>query len=288
MEEKRNNETKIESETNGVSVPEEQPAASKRKKRDSQKKNRHSQYVPSQLRSNRKTGAFIVTVVISILIVFSVAAAIIVSLKTVEATTQYVFDKPAHIYYAETDTSVRAGSTLDFDTDGNVTLTMGGTVQNATLPIYAEEDGKIVLPTDFAYYMPRTGERSRLVPITEIAYDGYDNLKITHGENSAARVLGFLHDGKDFYLFLEPMVLKFNNYTMTVPAYSYVEAVNKGNITVFNFETKQFFTEKSNGRATTASPASGDYTINLLGDSVTCGETRRLLISRPEVLDPIQ
>ena len=91
----------------------------------------------------------------------------------------------------------------------------------------------------------------------------------------------------DFYLFLEPMKLSFNGYSMDVPALSYVEAVYGGYMMVFNYETKEFFIELSDGSGTAQTP-SGDYVISLLGDSMTLHDgSRQLLAIRPDLFDPI-
>ena len=105
--------------------------------------------------------------------------------------------------------------------------------------------------------------------------------------NSRVAESGFLYDGGDQYIFLEPMIVYFNGYKMELPALSYVEAVYGGYMMVFNYETKECFTELSDGSGT-AQPPSGDYVLSLLGDSVTMRDgSKMLLATRPDLFDPI-
>ena len=83
------------------------------------------------------------------------------------------------------------------------------------------------------------------------------------------------------------MIVYFNGYKMELPALSYVEAVYGGYMMVFNYETKECFTELYDGSGT-AQPPSGDYVLSLLGDSVTMRDgSKMLLATRPDLFDPI-
>lgn len=96
-----------------------------------------------------------------------------------------------------------------------------------------------------------------------------------------------MFDGKDTYLFLEPMTVSVNGRTLQLPALSYVEAVYGGYVMVFNYETKDCFVELSDGSGT-AQPPSGDYEISLLGDSMTMHDgSRSLLATEPSLFDPV-
>ena len=74
---------------------------------------------------------------------------------------------------------------------------------------------------------------------------------------------------------------------MELPALSYAEAVYGGYMMVYNYETKEFFIEMSDGTGTARVP-SGDYEISLMGDSMTLYDgSKKLLATRPDLFDPI-
>ena len=85
----------------------------------------------------------------------------------------------------------------------------------------------------------------------------------------------------------DQLTVSFNGYNMDLPALSYVEAVYGEYMMLFNYATKETFMELSDGTGT-AQPASGDYVISLLGDSMTLNNGNKILLAnRPELFDPV-
>ncbi len=224
-----------------------------------------------------------------ILLIPAVAAvvAVVIAIATVNRGTSYVFKDNAAQYYAGSIATVQSGARLKYTGDGKCTVKQGGTTQETSLPFYLNGSRKAVLPVDMLHVAPRTAAYSRAVHFTEVECKANGTVSVQRERNSKVAESGFLYDGGDQYIFLEPMIVYFNGYKMELPALSYVEAVYGGYMMVFNYETKECFTELSDGSGT-AQPPSGDYVLSLLGDSVTMRDgSKMLLATRPDLFDPI-
>ena len=112
-------------------------------------------------------------------------------------------------------------------------------------------------------------------------------MRILSREKETAVDRGFLFDGEDFYLFLEPVVVKFNGYSLELPALSYVEARYNGDVMIFNAQDKSFLIESPKSVVTAGIPT-GDYEISLLNDSMVLHDGMRvLLFTRADLLESI-
>ena len=206
---------------------------------------------------------------------------------TVDKVSVYKIRDTAYQYYGGRTVRIESGAELRSGTDGTVFLKTGKQTTETTLPVYLENSRKVVLTSDMLYISPRIGGCSRAVHFSEVECKTNQMISVSRGGSKADTERGFLYDGEDFYLCLEPVTVNFNGYTMDLPALSYVEAVYGGYMMLFNYDTKEFFMELSDGTGS-AQPASGDYVISLLGDSMTLNNGNKLLLAnRPELFDPV-
>lgn len=225
--------------------------------------------------------------VILLLPTLAAAVAVAVVLHIAGQGIRYEFPDSGHQYYAGATVAVAEGDTLFCGRDGIVRAGEDRSGEPVRVPIYLDHSPAVVLPVDMVYYDPRNGDYSRVPSLSEVLCDKDGNLFITRNGNTVQVHHGFLFDGNNFFIFLEPMQVSFNGYLLEVPALSYVEAVFGGDIMVFDYGTKGSMIEACDGSGAAETP-SGDYTISLLGDSVTTLEGRKLLlVSQPSILDPI-
>lgn len=219
--------------------------------------------------------------------VIAAVAAVIVVMLTVNRGSSYRLKGKASQYYGGSQAVIEDGADLKRSSDGTTKLKQGSGSTDTSLPIYLSESRSVVFPDDMIYFAPRSYECMRLLYFSEVECKTNGTVIAKHENNTKTIDPGFLYDGKDFYLFLEPMVLSFNGYTMELPALSYAEAVYGAHIMVFNYETKETVTEAPEGNAE-ARTASGDYTISLFGDSMTLYDgTKSLLATKPDLFDPL-
>lgn len=219
--------------------------------------------------------------------VLAAVAAVAVVMLLADRGSSYKLETSASQYYGGSTAVIEEGAALKRSSSGTTTLKQGRQSMQTSLPLYLSDSRSVVLPDDMIYFAPRSAECLRLVYFSEIACSAGGTVVVRHGDGTKTVDPGFLYDGKDFYLFLEPMVLSFNGYTMELPSLSYVEAVYGSHIMVFNYETKETVTEASEGNAE-AKTAAGDYTISLFGDSMTLFDgTKSLLVTKPDLFDPL-
>lgn len=201
---------------------------------------------------------------------------------------RYTLTGTPTVYYNGGESELAEGTVLQRTGEGNTVANIGGIQRELTaLPIYFPERNAFLLPNDMIYYDPRGTTIGRIEYFTEIRIDSHGMIyAVTDGKETRLQP-GFLYDGKDFYVFLEPMSVTLNGYRKEVSAMSYVEAIYRGEIMVFDYESKAFLQEPTR-EAVTAEIETGDYTLSLLADSITNFQGgRRLLITRPDLLDPL-
>lgn len=231
--------------------------------------------------SRKKRNRLFFLIPISALVLAVIVAALILN-----RGSSYRLKGSAVQYYAESSVTIESGAVLKRKSDGTTTLTLGNYSTEINLPIYYSESRSVVLPDDMIYFAPRSGDCARMKYFSEVECKTNGTVVVYSDGNTITEEPGFLYDGKDLYLFLEPVVLTFNGYTMELPALSYVEAVYGGYIMVFNYDTKKMFMELAEGSATAKTP-SDDYTVSLIGDSMTLYDgTRSLLATRADLLEP--
>lgn len=226
-----------------------------------------------------------------LLFVLIPAAAAVIAMAIVlllmERENSYTLEEQSCQYYADSAAYLESGTKLIIGENNDTILQYEGEEIATSLPIYSTTEEKIIVTSDMLYYQPRLTKYNRVTHFTEVSIDSHGMISFKK-ENAAANPgQGFLYDGKNYYLFLEPVRVKLPNYTVELPAMSYVEADYGGEIILFNYETKKTIIEPCEGIAV-ASAGGGDYDISLLGDSLTTREGKRMLLSsRPELYDPI-
>lgn len=225
-----------------------------------------------------------------IILIIPAAAAIIVVLAAVlllDHSVTYTLDSAAMQYYANGTFPIAAKTELYQESDDVFYMKTGRKQKQSLndLPIYYTDRTSAVLPRSMVYFAPRTNVRARVDFFSEILCSGNGTVWLIRDGKDSVLNPGFLYDGKDLYLFLEPVILHMNGYTLELPALSYVEAVYGGTVMVFNYTTKEQLMEPPQGDVT-AEIAGGDYTISLLSDSMTLHDgTKSLLFTRPDLLE---
>lgn len=243
-------------------------------------------YTPAYLRPGNRPRSRKEKLIIIIPAMAAILAVCIVMFM-VNRVSVYKLKDTASQYYGGSAVHIEKGTQLRSDSEGTVSIKSGKQNIETTLPIYLDNSRKVILPVDMLYVSPRIGGCSRVGRFSEVECKENQMITVYREGKKADTERGFLYDGEDFYLFLEPVTVSFNGYNMDLPALSYVEAVYGEYMMLFNYDTKETFMELSDGTGT-AQPASGDYVISLLGDSMTLNNGNKILLAnRPELFDPV-
>lgn len=237
-------------------------------------------------KKRRLTGRELLVLVIPA--VAAVLAVVIVLFATDKAIT-YTFSDSGHQYYGGASATVKQGANLQLTEAGDVIFADEDSQlqDKTTLPVYLDHSRTVVLTTDMLYYTPRQDTYQRAAVFSQVLCKENGMITVSRAGQSVDAQRGFLYDGKDFYLFLEPVKVSFMGYTVDLPAMSYAEVINGATVMLFDYENKSFTIETLDG-SVIAEAANGDYSLSLLGDSMTDhnGE-QSLLASRPELFDPM-
>ena len=204
-----------------------------------------------------------------------------------ELTSVTLVGEPVQ-YYGGGTFPIQTGATLRCATeDQTMLVTQSGERELDSLPIYYKDRTAVTLPKDMVACSVLDASYARVDRLSELALDDHGIVTVLNGDKSAVLGAGILYDGKDFYLFLEPVVVEFNNYRFDLPAFSYVEAAYSGDVMVFDYGKKEFLYEAPRGEAT-ATIVSTDTVVSLLGDSMTGADGgRELLFTRPDLLESV-
>lgn len=216
----------------------------------------------------------------------AIAAVVTVNLLFNRQLMRYELTGEPCQYYGGSIYRMREGTTLLRTSEGKTVVKDSTGKHNANnLPIYYEDRSELTIAQDMIHYAPRSGTHGRLGYFSEVKQFSESRISVFRDGEELDLESGFLYDGGDLYIFLEPVILSFNGYRIVLPALSYVEAVYTGDIMVFNYASKEFLMEPPQGPVT-ARIETGDYEISLLNDSMTTYAGKRtLLFSRPELLD---
>ncbi len=236
------------------------------------------------IKENRKSIVGIASLVCGVLVVISAAV------WYVSNDNRYALDASAVQYYVGQeypidDGAVLVRSVID-DTTKTTLVTDSGDRTLTSLVIYQPSSESIVLTQDMVYYDPRSTVKAQVKALTEVVCTS-TSITAYSGNDSATLSRGFLYDGKDYFVFLEEVVVSYNGYTKTLSPLSYIEAVYQNYIVIFDYETKECIY----GDITTSvyvTTATNEYTVRLINDNVTYSNgNQALLFTQPDMLTSI-
>ncbi len=198
--------------------------------------------------------------------------------------SDYTLEQDAYQYYGGGEFRYPEG-TVFHHRDGATSVTLGETTAKmASLPLYMEDES-VFLPADMLYWNVGDTLQTRLEYYTLLSLDKYEQAVFSRGEKELTKTGGFLFDGKDLYVFLEPVTLKFNSYEIKLPAFSNVEVSTTSDLMLYDAQWGEFFTETPRTEVIVTSDTES-YSISLIND--TAQQTNgvlQLLTSEPSKLD---
>ena len=152
------------------------------------------------------------------------------------------------------------------------------------IPFYYKNKSLLVTASDMVYFAPREDIVAKVNGLSEINYEN-GNLCLIKNNRKKDMKPGFLFDGDNVYIFLEPVTLKFDGYSINLGKMSYVEANNSNEMMIYNRETGEMFMKQPKTKVI-AETSNGEYTVSLLSDSMKLNDgTMFLLFNRPDQLD---
>jgi len=223
-----------------------------------------------------------------LIIAGALAAAAILLFATRGFTEELKWQKvesTAHQYYNGASSVITSGTELKVDGEGAV-VSKNENEAIADLPIYYDDRDALLLTETSIYYDPRSDSETQVEPLTEFSIRN-GNVYAAKGDREKRVDKGFIYNGKDKYIFLEPVTIAVNEISFDLPALSYIEADAYGNVSIFNYETKETENIKAAGEAE-AYPEGKAYTLQMISDSIIGpSKVRMLLFFAPERLSKL-
>lgn len=196
-------------------------------------------------------------------------------------------DGGLYTYFGEVKDVYDGGSTLRQDDQGTTTIKNDGkTVGLNSRPLYENDDNHVLLPYQYVWVDQKQMKMARVEAFTTIVCEN-GTVTLTDGDIVLENPGGFLFDGIDTYLFLEPVQICYGDETIDTPELSFA---------VVKYDESLNIYQNGSGEAHLVSVQGLDVTAKLDGASVNLGTdtlsmpngTWMLLITRPSVLNRIQ
>lgn len=224
--------------------------------------------------------------IIAVLCVLICAALSVLFLDNVE---RYKFKQEAIYFVNGMDYGISEGSNAVIDDEGYAIITLKNkqVLDRNTIPAYFVGEDKILLLSKLAYYCPSYDamfSASKLLPFTQISFNDdslYSN--ISRNSKSKSEQTGFLFDGYETFVFLEPMKIKYDDKTINVSPLSFM-MVNYGNwVQIYNQETNEY-TYDDTSDYVVATNSDSSYSINVATRTITFNGKDTLLISNIDMM----
>ena len=245
-------------------------------------------YTPKRVteRSRRTSGVRqLLRIVIPALLLVALAGGLFAIARK---NTEYRFTATAKQFYGGQSFQIPSGVRM-LREGKNATRLKGEALDREmdALPVYYDDQQTVVLPQDMIYYAAGSGDGLRVEHFSELTYTRLGVQEISLRKKTEPMQTGFLYDGGDIYLFLVPVRLSVNGAAIELGAMSCLEADARiGMISVYNTDGDMLFEEMKS--RCEVSPASQEYTVYLLDDSMELRDgTRMLLFSEPQELEPL-
>ena len=162
---------------------------------------------------------------------------------------------------------------------GNVTLQneerslfLGG------VPVYSAGDREAVLSSSMIYTNYDTEMIGRVNHFARVSWA--DSISRIHigGKKDREYNGGYLYDGRDIYLFLEPMTLRWGEETLSLSPLSYASVVNKQGFYYYDPASGQSGYISSGEQGVRATDEKGIYDLNLSQDMADLKDGKSLLL----------
>lgn len=195
---------------------------------------------------------------------------------------------PLYQYFLGIRFDYGAEATLDIQDNGKVTINHDyGEASTDSSPVYYQEEDRFILAYAMNFVSPFYATEE-YAPIFAEFYS--ENGRVYYENNMVNKEItrGFLFDGSNTYVFLEPMYFKWGGRTQEVSAFSFATVSSKGTVILYDYDTEELTTFSTGTYEVTAENLYKTYSVSLSYDSVKMDDgTQRLLFSAPAYLEEI-
>jgi hypothetical protein len=154
-------------------------------------------------------------------------------------------------------------------------------------PLYYVNEKKILLPSVVSIVQARASLTNRIANMS-VVYEEQDKFYVKNEKNTVKVSDFFLYDGKDTYLFFEPVTIVWENDSLDLSPFSYITVKYNQSIEAFNRETEDYISIKTGMYNVTTTLKCGK-TINLSSDIISQeNEQEQMLFLQPNLLEDLK
>ncbi len=178
-------------------------------------------------------------------------------------------------------------SALDIQDNGRVTITHDyGQAVTDSSPLYYQDQDRFILTAAMNFVNPYSATEA-YVPIFGEFY--LENTIAYYDDLEPVEILrGFLFDGSNTYIFLEPMTFKWGGRSQEVAAFSFATVSSSGSVILYDYGTQELSQINTGSYEVTAVNLLKTYTLSLSYDSVVMDNgSEQLLYTAPTYLTEI-
>lgn len=170
--------------------------------------------------------------------------------------------------------------------DGRVTMKYDGTqMEMDGYPLYENGGNTLFLPKAMLWVQQESEKYNRVEYFSTLTMED-EGAFLQDGNRSMTAAEGFLYDGGDVYVFLEPVTLSWGRWT-ELPAGSTVVVRYGSDLNIYGYKAGSYYEEISYDTDVTASFQNGD-TVNLSKDRLKeANGSWKLIPVAPELFDRI-
>lgn len=223
-------------------------------------------------------------IVVLVALIFSALA-----LLSIEKTKNQLLKSDAVLHEANASYELK-GTELIINENGTVDVSYkdGNVLKTYSLPIYLENNSKIMLTNNFAYYLPQSEykfSQYKVEPLTNLYYQKDNGMIVFEKNNSTAKFYdGFLYDGGNLYIVLEDCILEYGDNQIELGKLSYVIVDMNYSVQFYNTKTDECKYESFDGIVTLKFDY---YALNLGLDTYKYGDKESFMIANFEKLNNV-
>ncbi len=152
-----------------------------------------------------------------------------------------------------------------------------------SVPLYYKDQKRVLLPMVMVVCCPVENRFGRVDCFTELSKKD-NSILIENGNHKVSVDGGFLHDGKDLYLFLEETTIKWSDKQVVLEPFSYAIVIYNQRLELYPSQIEECLLEDTGVCKVMAEMESG-YSVNLSTDILyKVDGSEQMLFSQPSII----
>lgn len=230
-----------------------------------------------------------------------ITAAVIAALAgTMAAALVYISHKdvvsvrePVFISYMGEAYEFEGKTTLRWDKKQNLMYLENRSLDSSLpmmgMPVYSENRDSLIVTSMMSYTNPDTNYIRRLSYFGKAAWSGQNCTLSVKGSRNTIVNGGYLFDGTNTWVFLEPVTVTIGDEEISLEPLSYIYVKNKEYLYYYSSGENKSVFEEWTGADIMADNSNGKWSLNLSRDLLVPEDGRiQMLIPNPEILDVVQ